>query len=240
MEIFKVSRNTIYNWFNNWEKQGLIGLYNREGQGRKKIFDKEQQQILKEWVKETPKNLTRVQEKIKKTWGINASKDTIKRVIKCLKMKGKRLRKRVVGKPEQELYERKKKLLGVLKKLSDQGSIDLRYLDETGFCLTPYVPYAWQESEEIQGIKSQQSKRLNVLGLLNRDNKLESYIFECKISSEIVIKFLDRYVQKIDKLTVVVIDNAPIHRSKAFQFINTRMETEKIRNILAAYLFNQT
>ena len=142
MEIFKVSRNTIYNWFNNWEKQGLIGVYNREGQGRKKIFDKEQQKILKEWVKETPKNLTRVQEKIKKTWGINASKDTIKRVIKCLKMKWKRLRKRVSGKPEGELYERKKKLLGVLKKLSDQGSIDLRYLDETGFCLTPYVPYA--------------------------------------------------------------------------------------------------
>ena len=96
------------------------------------------------------------------------------------------------------------------------------------------------ESEEIQGIKSQQSKRLNVLGLLNRDNQLESYIFECKINSEVVIKFLDHYVQKIDKLTVVVIDNAPIHRSKAFQFINTRMETEKIRNILAAYLFNQT
>ena len=32
-----------------------------------------------------------------------------------------------------------------------------------------------------------------------------------------MIKFLDNYVQKIDKLTVVVIDNAPIHTSKAFQ-----------------------
>ncbi len=30
-----------------------------------------------------------------------------------------------------------------------------------------------------------------------------------------MIKFLDNYVQKIDKLTVVVIDNAPIHTSKA-------------------------
>ena len=130
-------------------------------------------------------------------------------------------------------------------------------MDETGFCLTPYVPYAWQESEEIQGLKSQQSKRLNVLGLLNKNNQLESYIFECNINSEIVIKFLDRYVKTIDKLTVVVIDNAPIHRSKAFQFINTRMETEKsgcdrtgvslqfarapsFRNILVAYLFTQT
>ena len=83
--------------------------------------------------------------------------------------------------------------------------------------LTPYVPYAWQDNEEIQGLESQQSKRLNLLGLLNKNNQLESYIFECKITSEIVIKFLDRYVQKIDKLTVVVIDNAPIHTSKAFK-----------------------
>lgn len=52
---------------------------------------------------------------------------------------------------------------------------------------------------------------------MNRDNQLESYIFECKINSDIVINFLDRYVKKVDKLTVVVIDNAPIHRSKAFQ-----------------------
>ena len=32
-----------------------------------------------------------------------------------------------------------------------------------------------------------------------------------------MIKFLDNYVQKINKQTVVVIDNAPIHRSKAFE-----------------------
>ena len=31
-----------------------------------------------------------------------------------------------------------------------------------------------------------------------------------------MIKFLDNYANKIKKLTVVVIDNAPIHRSKAF------------------------
>ncbi len=31
MAIFKVSRNTIYNWLNNWEANGLVGLYNREG-----------------------------------------------------------------------------------------------------------------------------------------------------------------------------------------------------------------
>ena len=81
----------------------------------------------------------------------------------------------------------------------------------------PYVPYGWQDKSGAEDFKASKSKRLNVIGLLNRNNDLESYIFENKITSEIVIKFLDNYANKIKKLTVVVIDNAPIHRSKAFQ-----------------------
>ena len=132
-------------------------------------------------------------------------------------MKWRRLRRVVNGQPEEKTYEIKKQILGALQKLSKQGSIDLRYLDETGFCQTPYIPYAWQEPKEQLEIESKQSRRINVLGLFNRENELYSYIFETKISSEVVIKFLDLYVQNINKLTVVVFDNAPIHRSKAFQ-----------------------
>ena len=80
----------------------------------------------------------------------------------------------------------------------------------------PYVPYGWQDKSRAEGFKARKSKRLNVMGLLNRNNDLESYIFETKITSEIVSKFWDNYANKINKLTVVVIDNAPIHRSKAF------------------------
>ncbi len=129
MEIFRVSRNTIYNWLNNWESFGLVGLYNREGRGRKKLFNPLQQEAIKAWVKETPKNLRIVPEKIQKEWGIVASKDTIKRVLKCLGMKWKRMRKLVGGEPDPEVYENKKQILKALKKLSDQGALDLRYLD---------------------------------------------------------------------------------------------------------------
>ena len=46
MKIFKVSRNTIYNWFNNWDLESLVGLYNNPGRGRKTIFNTNQQKIL--------------------------------------------------------------------------------------------------------------------------------------------------------------------------------------------------
>ena len=35
----------------------------------------------------------------------------------------------------------KKEELEALKQLDQRGEIDLRYLDETGFCLMGYVPY---------------------------------------------------------------------------------------------------
>jgi transposase len=39
MDIFGVSRKTLYNWFNHWESQGIVGLYNRPGRGRKSTFN---------------------------------------------------------------------------------------------------------------------------------------------------------------------------------------------------------
>ena len=217
MEILKVSRNTIYNWLNNWEIYGVVGLYNRSGQGRKKTFDSNQQEKIKTWAKETPKNLELVREKIRKEWGVITSKETIKRILKYLGMKWKRMRRRVKGKPDPGVYERKKQILSALKKLSKMGTIDLRYLDESGFCLTPYVPYSWQEEAIEQKLESGKSKRINVLGLLNTNNQLYSYVFETRITSQIIIKFLDSYVKNLEKKTVIILDNAPIHRSKAFQ-----------------------
>lgn len=115
MKLFKVSRNTIYNWFNNWKFCGLVGLYNHPGQGRKKIFNLRQQEIIKKWVKETPKNLGLVQEKIHKEWGVTASKDTIKRVIKLVQMGWYRIKRRGSGEPVPEFYPRKVKELEELK-----------------------------------------------------------------------------------------------------------------------------
>ena len=34
-QIFSVKERTVYTWFNNWEKLGLIGLKTTPGQGRK-------------------------------------------------------------------------------------------------------------------------------------------------------------------------------------------------------------
>ena len=50
------------------------------------------------------------------------------------------MRKGVGGKPSSQEYKDKKAQLEKLKRLDDEGQIDLYYLDETGFFLIPCVP----------------------------------------------------------------------------------------------------
>lgn len=214
IKILKISRNTIYNWLNNWEKYSLIGLYSRKGRGRKTKLNTEKELKVKEWIKETPKSLKMVQEKIKNEWEIEISKDTIKRLAKKRGMSWNRIRKRVKGKPEPELYQEKKRELKELEKQEREGKIDLYYGDESGFSLVPYLPYAWQEQDDKLEVESSISKRLNVLGFMKKNNKLESYIFECTINSEIIIACIDKFSEKLEKETVLVMDNASIHQNK--------------------------
>ena len=213
MSIFQVSRHTIYNGFNAWELSKFSGLYNSSGRGRKKLFTVEQEQQIKNWVKETPKNLEKVPEKILREWGNIVSKKTIKRTIKSAYMGWYRIKRRVGGNPLPEFYAQKVKELDKLKEQESTGEIEIRYVDESGFCLIPYIPYAWQERKQKIEIPSQQSKRLNVLGFLTRDNQLEVYTFNCSINSDVVIACLDKFCEKITKKTVLVMDNSSIHQN---------------------------
>ncbi len=213
MRIFKVSRNTIYHWFNNWEASSLVGLYNNPGRGRKKIFNVAQEMIVKYWVKSTPKNLRKVQNRIEEEWGITVSKDTIKRVLKLAQMGWHRIQRTMGGTPIPELYAQKIQELEQLKAQESRGEIEIRYVDESGFCLTPYIPYAWQESQQKIVVTFHHSKRLNVLGFLIRKNELEAYRFECSINSDIVIACIDKFSEQITQKTVLILDNSSIHQN---------------------------
>lgn len=143
IEIFKVSRNTIYNWFNNFEKMALAGLYNNQGCGRKNILNKAQITKIKEWVEAEPNSFNNRTNKIKEEWQITISKDTIKRTLKKQKMNWKRLRRLPGKKPEPKLYEHKLKAIEKLKILEEQEKLEIRYGDESGFSLISSLPYAW-------------------------------------------------------------------------------------------------
>ena len=215
-KIFRVSQITIYRWFYAWERRGLAGLYDKKGRGRKRKLNPDQQEKVREWAKAFPKNLHKVCALITENFGIMVSKKTIKRMLKVFHFSWRRIRQRVKGKPDPKEYEEKEKELEKLQHQDERGEIDLRYFDESGFCLTPYIPYAWQEKGEQIEVETSKSRRLNVLGFMNRRDGLDAYTIEGSVDSDVVIAIMDEFCKHLTKKTVVVIDNAPMHTSEAF------------------------
>jgi transposase len=215
IKIFQVSHKTIYNWINRWESEGVVGLYNKPGRGCKRIFNPEQESIIREWVRQEPRQLKKVLQKIKEEWGIEVSTETIKRILRRSSLSWHRMRRDVGGEPDLIEYQEKQARLEELKQLDEQGEIDLYYLDETGFCLIPCVPYGWQNIGEYLAIPSSRSHRLNVLGIMNRKNHLEAYISSQSINSAVVVACIDTFFSTVDKPTVIVVDQSSIHTSNA-------------------------
>jgi transposase len=228
MKIFNVSYKTLYNWFKRWELEGIVGLYNKPGRGSKSIFNTSQKEQIKEWSKQEPRQLKQVIQKIQEKWGITPSKKTIQRILKMLNMSWHRMRRGVGGEPPIQEYADKKAQLEALKQFDDAGKIDLYYLDETGFCLIPSVPYGWQIIGEYLEIPSRRSRRLNVLGVMNRNHHLEAYVSSQSINSDVVIACIDAFFPAVEKPTVIVVDQASIHTSDA---IADKIEEWKQRNI---------
>jgi transposase len=217
MKIFQVGRQTLYNWFKRWEIDGIVGLYNKPGQGCKPTFNPQQKDQIRAWIKEEPRQLKQVVQKVRESWGITVSSKTIQRILKMLRMSWHRMRRGVGGEPNPQEYQEKKQQLEELKQLEDEGKIDLYYLDETGFCLVSSVPYGWQDIGEYLAIRSRRSRRLNVLGILKRNNHFHAYVSEQSINTDVVIACIDTFFPTVDKPTVIVVDCSSIHTSDGVQ-----------------------
>lgn len=100
---------------------------------------------------------------------------------------------------------------------ADKGLIDLVYFDGSGFNLWAKIVYAWQKRGERIVVPVMRGVSQNVLGFMwHRCQKFTSYVFEGSIDSHVIMGCFDIFAETIDKETVVVIDNAPTHRSQEF------------------------
>lgn len=115
--------------------------------------------------------------------------------------------------------------------LEDNGEIDLLFSDETGFNLTPYIPYGWQPIGEQLSIRSAKDHVCNLLGFLSRKGSLKVWSTPQNINSDFVIECFSELANDITKPTVIVLDNAPWHSSAKVK------KAETLWNEKGLYLF---
>lgn len=126
----------------------------------------------------------------------------------------RRIRKRPKGKPSPQLYAYKTEKLQELERQAFAGLIDLYYGDESHICTEGYVPYGWQFRDEDVHVPSERGLRLNLFGMIDRNNRYHGFSTTENMTADKIADFLDRLSLNIRKDTFVVLDNASVHRCK--------------------------
>jgi len=214
--LYQVDQRRVSAWMDRWQAWGLVGLYDRPRSGRPAIFTAEEQQTVYEYLDDSPKDVKKVVEAMEQKTRKRVSTKTIKRLIKKSHI-WKRMKRSPAQSPAPHKYSRSQEMIARLQARESQGDCDLWYFDGAGFCLEPSLPYAWQpRGTSIAVPTSSHSRRLNVLAFLKRNNDLYPYMIEGSVDSSVIIECFDQLSTQIDKRSYVLLDNAPMHRSKAF------------------------
>jgi transposase len=167
--------------------------------------------------------------------GFAISKGMLVRFLKKLGYTYRRIRKRVKGKPDPEVYEQKLDQITDLIKLEKTEFLKIYYADEAGFDQVPSVPYGWQEKTVSLSYPSSRGQRLNVFGIMSSDNELYSWTSTKGIDSDFVIKAVDSFANcnKRSPISVIMVDNARIHTSSEFK---AKQEEWKEQGVWVFYL----
>lgn len=104
-----------------------------------------------------------------------------------------------------------------MEQLCGRGLIDLYYGDESRVCQQGYVPYGWQFPDEQVFIPSSRGGGLNCFALLSRSNRCWFETIQKRVTSAFIVEQFERLSFSLERVTVVVLDNARIHKSKVVQ-----------------------
>ena len=90
----------------------------------------------------------------------------------------------------------------------------LYYADESHVCTNGYVPYGWQFKNEDIYIPSEKAARLNIFGMITKRNQYKGFTTQESINADKIVDYLDRFSFNVTKKTVIVLDNASVHRNR--------------------------
>jgi putative transposase len=112
--------------------------------------------------------------------------------------------------------------LDMLELSAAAGEIDLKYLDESGFCMWSEPSYTYYQRGEQKHLEqtNRRGRRLSIIGLVK---PLISFVYGLVIGGvnrKSCIQMMEQEAadaQRIGRIRVIVQDDGPIHRSKEVQ-----------------------
>ncbi|MDM8548430.1 IS630 family transposase [Desulfobacterales bacterium HSG2] len=195
-DICGMSRQAVSRVMEKWEKTGVRGLCDEPRPGRPRLLTPEDEDFVREIVREEPRSPAKVLAALEDERGRTVSKPTLRRVIRGERT-WKRIRTSLKPKRNEAEFREKQEEISHLEQRREDGEIGVFYFDGAGFNETPCIPYAWQPKGEYIEIAPSKGQRLNVLAFMDKANNCTPFVFECSINTDVVIACLTTSPRKL-------------------------------------------
>ncbi len=219
-EEFDVHINSVEQWWQRWNRIGLMGLYEGRHSGRPPKLSRQEQQSLRALAKEEGGTSSKLLCLWREKQGYTSiSRSSLRRYLKRMNFSYKRCRLSLKEKRDERAFERGKGVVASLQAWAQAGQCELWYFDESGFSPNPPVQYGWMPSCQTRRAQcGSHQQRVNVLGALGFDNKLMWTAHEQRTVREHVIAFFDQLAEQPHSVPrIVVLDNARIHKGEVME-----------------------
>jgi len=207
-----------------WLHLGREGLWELPGRGGKPSWKEEDIEFLAECLKKEPRTYNSLQlaQKLEKERSIKRASRSIKTDTKKKGFIWKRARKSYKGKQEAAVRKIKQNDLDMWEWAAATGEIDLKYLDESGFCAWSEPGYTYYQQVEQKRLEptKRRGRRLSIVGLLQQEVSFVYGLVIGGVKRKAYIRMMEREAQEaaeIGRLRVIVQDNGPIHRCQEVQ-----------------------
>lgn len=117
--------------------------------------------------------------------------------------------------------------------MARQEIIDLYHADASRVSQRGYVPYGWQFPGEDVFMPAGAGAGINCFAFLKRNNECRFALTDKHINSEFIFEQFEQLSMEIKKLTVVVLDNAPVQTAR---LIKNRRRVWEQRGLYLFYL----
>ena len=96
-KIYQVDRDTVATWIKKWEQSGIASLYDKPRSGRPPKLTPEEKDLARQYIKEDPRCLKHVVERLSQKTAKRLSISSLKRLAKKAGLRWKRVRKSLLG-----------------------------------------------------------------------------------------------------------------------------------------------
>lgn len=154
--------------------------------------------------------------------GRRVSLSSLRRVVRGLGYGWKRLRRSLKARRDAVLFAFFQQELVLLHQAEALGELAVFYADECRFSRQAPVPYAWQRRGQppVAVPAERGAGGYSVLGLWQAKapgQPLVSYVLNGALTADLFAAVLDEFSQHLSRPTVLVLDNASVHRAACVQ-----------------------